>query len=272
MNLHKPAFAIILIVLGGCATTPKPDTQFLVKPFTVRLAEIPLPDRDAVRSMVAPDLPKDSTQVDQETSNVIEAAQSQALVDMTSAFRTLPDLHVDSSPLVLPRSLEGFPVTDRNQPLAPEVLAALRTTANADALLRFGVSDYGVTPKEWRNGVITFEVVSTLGIAAIAYAKPATRAIAGAYLLQESIEETVEATTGFWALDEVCRPVRVEAEMIDLKTGSRVWTDSATGFSGWRLSRLFRTVRAEERKAQLSAALRAAITKVVTDFRESAGR
>lgn len=118
MNLCKPAFAITLIILGGCATIPKTDTQFLVKPFTVRLAEIPLTDRDAVRSMVALDLTKDSAQVDQETSNVIEAAQSQALVDMTSAFRALLGFHVDSSPLALPRSLEGFPVTDRNQPLA----------------------------------------------------------------------------------------------------------------------------------------------------------
>ncbi|OYV93127.1 MAG: hypothetical protein B7Z60_09650 [Ferrovum sp. 37-45-19] len=162
-------------------------------------------------------------------------------------------------------------MADRNQSLTPEVAASLRASSGADALLRFGISDYGLTPKAWRHGVIAFEVVSTLGIAAIAYARPATRAIAGAYLAQETIEETIEAYSGFWTLDEVYRPVRVEAEMIDLHTGRRVWADSETGFSDRRLSRIFRTVTDEERKAQLSAALREAINKVVSDFQKARG-
>ena len=229
-------------------------------------------DQEAVRSVVVQERPKDAPEVKQEVNQAIETAQTQALADMTSALTAFPDLHVDSAPFTLPPALEGFPITNRDQPLAPEILTALRTASGADALLRFGISDYGLTPKAWRTGVITFEVVSTLGIAAVAYAKPATRAIAGAYLLQESIEETIEATTGFWALDEVYRPVRVEAEMLDLKTGRRVWADSETGFSDRRLSRIYTTVNSGERKAQLSAALHEAITKVVANFRESAGR
>jgi hypothetical protein len=66
---------------------------------------------------------------------------------------------------------------------------------------QLGVSDHGLTPKAWRNGVITFEVVfevvSTLGVAAIACARPATRAIAGAYLAQKTIGEAIEAYSGF---------------------------------------------------------------------------
>lgn len=270
MNDFKPALAIaVSVALSGCATTPKPDIQFLAKPFTMRLAQIPLTDRNAVHSVVASDQPKDALEIEKETSKAIEVAQSQAQADMSSALAVLPNLHVNSAPLTLPAGLDGFPILTRDQPIPPNVLAALRPISGADALLRFGISDYGLTPKAWRNSVIAFEVVSTLGIAAIAYAKPATRAVAGAYLAQETIEETIEAYSGFWALDKVYRPVRVEAEMIDLQTGRRVWADSETGFSDRRLSRIYKTVTKEERKAQLSTALHDAITKVVSDFQKS---
>ncbi|HQU07231.1 MAG: hypothetical protein KGN31_07065 [Betaproteobacteria bacterium] len=273
MSLCKPILAVVVgLALGGCAVTaPKPDTQFLAKPLKVGLAQIPFQDKDAIRSVVAQDQPKDSTEAGQETINAIEAMQSQEFTDMTNALAAFPGITVNSTPVPLPTILNGFPIADRNQSLTPEVAASLRASSGADALLRFGISDYGLTPKAWRHGVIAFEVVSTLGIAAIAYARPATRAIAGAYLAQETIEETIEAYSGFWTLDEVYRPVRVEAEMIDLHTGRRVWADSETGFSDRRLSRIFRTVTDEERKAQLSAALREAINKVVSDFQKARG-
>jgi hypothetical protein len=273
VNLRKPIVSVAVgLAIGGCATAPKPDSQFLARPHEVSLAQIYPQDRDAIRSVVAPDLPKDSLDADEQTGKAIEAAQSQALTDLNSVLATIPDFKVDSAPVALPSALKGFPITDRNQPLTPDVLAALRDSSRADVLLRFGISDYGLTPKAWRDSVIAFEVVSTLGIAAIAYAKPATRAIAGVYLAQETIEETLEAYSGFKALDEVYRPVRVEAEMIDLQTGRRVWADSETGFSDRRLSRIYKTVTNEERKAQLSTALHGAIVKIVNNFRKSAGR
>lgn len=266
------AIAIISLALGGCATAPKPDPHFLARPFTVRLAQVPIADKDAIRSVVAPDRPKDDQEAAMKTNLAIESAQYQALADMRAALTAFPDLQVGSAPLTLPAELSGFPILGRDQPLSPDVLTRLRATCDADALLRFGISDYGLTPKAWRSGVITFEVVSTLGIAAIAYARPATRAIAGVYLAQETVEETIEAYSGFWALNEVYRPVRVEAEMIDLRTGRRAWADSETGFSDRRLSRIYTTVTSEERKTQLSEALHEAITKVVHDFQQSAGR
>lgn len=273
MSLCKTVLVTVVgFALGGCATAPKPDTQFLARPLKVRLAQVPIRDRDAVRSVVAPDHPESDPEAEKETSQAIEAAQSQALADMTRAFETFTDLRINNLPLMLPTPLDRFPVIRREASIAPNMLTSLRAASDADVLLRFGISDYGLTPRAWRSGVITFEVMSTLGIAAIAYAKPATRAIAGVYLAQETIEETIEAYSGFWALNEVYRPVRIEAEMIDLKTGQTVWADSETGFSDRRLSRIFMSVTPDERKAQLSAALHDAITKVVRDFEQSAGR
>lgn len=270
MGFCKPFFAVAVgLALGGCAATAsKPDNQFLTKPLKIGLAQIPFQDKDALGIVVAQDQLKASAEADQEINNAIEAMRSQGFTEMTNALAGFPGITVNSAPVLLPTILNGFPITDRSESLTPEVAASLRKSSGADALLRFGISDYGLTPKAWRHGIIVFEVVSTLGIAAIAYARPATRTIAGVYLAQETVEETIEAYSGFWTLDEVYRPVRVEAEMIDLHTGRKVWADSETGFSDGRLSRIFRTVTNDERKAQLSASLQEAINKVVNNFKK----
>lgn len=273
MSLCKSILAgVVGLTLSGCAVTAlQPDTRFLAKPLKIGLIQIPFQDKAAIRSVVAQDQPKDSTEADQETNNAIEAMQSQAFTDMTNALAAFPGITVNSASIPTPTILQGSLIADRDQALSPEVATSLHASSGADAVMLFRISDYGLTPKVWRDGVMAFEVVSTLGIAAIAYARPATHAIAGMYLAEETIEETIEAYSGFWALDEVYRPVRVEAEMIDLQTGRRVWADSETGFSDNGFSRIFRTVTKEERKAQLSAALREAINKVASDFRKVRG-
>ena len=148
----------------------------------------------------------------------------------------------------------------------------MHAASDADILLRFRITDYGVTPKSWRNAVIIFEVTSTLGIAAIAYAYPATRPIAGIYLIEEGIEETIQAYAGFWALDEVSRPVRIEAELITLDTGTQAWKSSATGLSDVGLTRLVRKVSAAERAAQLNSAIQDAAEKIVADLQKALPR
>ncbi|MBI3778215.1 MAG: hypothetical protein HY274_04795, partial [Gammaproteobacteria bacterium] len=136
-------------------------------------------------------------------------------------------------------------------------------------ILRFRITDYGLTPKSWRKAVIVFEVTTTLAIAAIAYANPATRPIAGVYLVTETIEETAEAYGGFWALDNIYRPVRIEAEVITLPTGTQAWKDSATGFSDRSLTRMVRKVSVTEREAQLDSALHDAVNLIVADLRKA---
>jgi len=147
-----------------------------------------------------------------------------------------------------------------------EMADQIRSTTGADALVRFRITDYGRTPRSWRNGVIAFEVVSTLGIAAVAYSYPKTRALAGVYLLQETIEESAEAFAGFWALDEVCRPIRMQAQLYDLHTGLAVWEGSATGLSDIRLSRLVRTIATTERESQLQNASVSAARKLAREL------
>lgn len=224
--LHRAAVLAAALALGGCAgagVRPGPAAQ----PRRVALVELPNGiDPAALRAVFAPDLPEDSERTRDRVRSAAARAEARAMADMREAATRLAGMEVVDS------------------------------EAGADELLRFRVTDYGETPKTWRNWVIGWEVVSTLGIAAIAYSVPATRAVAGAYLVEESAEETVEAYSGFWALDKVCRPVRIEAELYDLKSGEKLWDGSSTGLADVRVARIVETVDAETRDAQIEAATR----------------
>lgn len=104
----------------------------------------------------------------------------------------------------------------------------------ADVYLRLRVTDYGETPRRWAGAYVTFEVVSTLAIAAGFYVHAVTRPVAGAYLLEESIEEFSEGYAGFWALNRLSRPVRIEADLIDGPSGRVLWRGAHTGLAHWR--------------------------------------
>ncbi len=167
---------------------------------------------------------------------------------------------------VVSRLVDELQIKNPDIGVTGEMASRLHATSDADALLRFWITDYGITPKSWRSAVIIFEVTTTLGIAAIAYAYPATRAVAGVYLVEEGIEETVEGYAGFWALNEVGRPVRIEAEFVSLSTGTQIWKGSTTGFSDMRFSRLVRKVTPEERDAQLNGATDRALANIVAEL------
>lgn len=153
-------------------------------------------------------------------------------------------------------------------PITQDEADRLRKNTGADVLLRFGITDYGLTPRSWRNGYIAFEVTSTLAIAGvIAYSgAAAAKAAAGAYLVQEAAEETAEAYAGFWGLDVVSRPVRMEAELVQLNPVATLWKTSDTGLSETHLSRLTRTVSYEERNHQLDQSTDDAVKKVASEL------
>ncbi len=266
------AVLVLVLALGGCAHTQDFALSPRDRPLNLKLAESSTVDPESVRSWALPDSAKDTPDSQAKVHQIIDRAKMRAMKDMTEILSPLPALRVDPLPLVLPPALETRPITGRKNGLDPVLLTQLQQSSpGADALLRFGITDYGQTPTAWKKGVIVFEVVSTLGIAALAYARPATRAIAGIYLVDETIEESIEAYSGFWALNEIYRPVRVQAELIDLHDGHQIWSDTETGFSDGRWTRLVRTVSPEERSNQLQAALHDALTKIVANLERDSG-
>ncbi|NDU91887.1 MAG: hypothetical protein G3I10_04660 [Ferrovum sp.] len=270
------AYRIALPVLigfwiSGCATIQpyQQSTQDqILRPLKVMLVQTPMGVDDAtLRDLFAPDLAKNSLESLHVIENTVSTAQAHASADLQSAIETQAGINISSSES-LTRVINELRINNADTVITREMAKQLSTISGANALLRFRITDYGATPKSWHNAVIVFEVTSTLGITAIAYAKPATRAIAGAYLATESIEETAEAYTGFWALDEVCRPVRIEAELVMLDTGTQAWRGSATGFSDVGLTRLVRKVSNVERDMQLDNAVQDAVNGIVADLRK----
>ncbi|TMG89860.1 MAG: hypothetical protein E6H72_11720 [Betaproteobacteria bacterium] len=233
------------------------------------LAQTPMLRDDPVfNKLFAPDLPKDSPESHQAIKDAVDNAEVRALAEIQKAFETRTEIKSDNSEIVS-RVINELQINNADTIVTREIAEQLHAVSDADVLLRFRITDYGVTPKSWRNAVIIFEVASTLGIAAIAYAYPATRPIAGIYLIEEGIEETIEAYAGFWALDEASRPVRIEAELIILNTGIQAWKSSATGLSDLGLTRLVRKVSAAERAAQLNSAIQDAAEKIVADLQKA---
>ncbi len=97
----------------------------------------------------------------------------------------------------------------------------------------------------------------------------ATKAVAGAYLAQEAVEESAEAYAGFWALDVVSRPVRIEAELVRLSPLTTVWKTSDSGLSDVSLFRVIRKVRSDELNRQLDQATDYAVKDVASNFSDA---
>ena len=261
--------------LGGCATTTNTQLAQANMKTPIRILVTPAPmmiDVGRLQAVLAPDIKLALTISDQPISQGVKHAQEHAIATMESALAKEPKVIVVDPPAaaeeqlvdnIESRGLKGIVTQDEAD--------RLRAATGADALLRFGMTDYGLTPRTWRNGYIAFEVTSTLALAAvIAYSgSTATKAAAGIYLAQETIEETAEAYAGFWAVDEVYRPVRIEAVLIGLNPVTTLWKTSDTGLSDVRLSRLVREVGANERDRQLDEATNYAVKVIASDFSDA---
>ena len=273
MNSVRPHFILIAFALGGCATFPDMGNfaqSHREKPIKVMVSEAPLDiSQNRLQAVLAPDVK--SSSISPDVARGIIHAQKYALTAMNEALSKNKKIAIVTSPETpdVNRILsQGF-----NKTPTQADADLLREKTGADALLRFRITDYGLTPKAWRDGYITFEVASTLAIAGvIAYSgSTAAKAAAGGYLAQETVEETTEAYAGFWALDVVTRPVRLEAELVRLNPVSVIWQDVDTGLSKVRLSRLTRKIGADERNHQLDHASNHAVDGIVADFSKALG-
>ena len=272
ITTYKITLAVLMgVVLCSCASAPGYESatpSIVAYPQKAVLVQTPmLRDDPVLNKLFAPDLPKDSPESRQAIKDAVNNTEARAFAEIQKAFETQTEIKIDNSEIVS-RAINELQINNADTIITAEIAEQLHAASDADVLLRFRITDYGVTPRSWRNAVIIFEVTSTLGIAAIAYAYPATRPIAGIYLIEEGIEETLEAYAGFWALDEVSRPVRIEAELITLDTGTQAWKSSATGLSDVGLTRLVRKVSAAERAAQLNSAIQEAAEKLVADLQK----
>ncbi len=257
--------------LGGCATAPGLQFEQAHKhdPMKILVMQSPMKIQPArLQKVFAPDTKQKLTITAPPIAQGISHSRHYTLTMMNTDLAKHPRL------IAVTPSTAAKPLFDRIQKTAYSSIPAqadakqLQIATGADAILRFNISDYGLTPTSWRSGYITFEVVTTLAItAAIAsIGTSVAKGTAGAYLAQETVEETAEGYAGFWALDVVCRPVRVEAELIQLNPVKTVWTDSDTGLADIRLSRLFRKIPLQERNMQLDQSSDYAVNELISEL------
>lgn len=225
-------------------------------------------DPGRLQTVMAPDIKPKLSVSAEPISQGVKQAQEHAWAAMESALTKQSDLIVVTPLISEKQFINQIQRQYFETAISQEEADRIRMTTGADALLRFHITDYGLTPKSWRKGYITFEVTTTLAIAGvIAYSgSTVAKAAAGAYLAQETVEETAEAYAGFWGLDVVGRPVRIEAELIRLNPVTTVWETSDTGLSDVKLSRLTRKVGPDERDKQLDQATDHAVRDVLSDL------
>lgn len=272
-NSHRCLYLIALCCIGagGCATTNgRLARAHLEVPLKVVVLQSPMTiDPGRLQKVFASGSKRELSASEEPLAQGIKEAQAHALAAMKSTLTKQSGLTVVTPPSEekqLADEIQGRDFRDFGAVLPQEEADRLRTTTGAEALLRFRITDYGYTPKSWRMGYIVFEVTTTLALAAvIAYSGSAVaKGAAGAYLAQEAVEETAEGYAGFHALDVVCRPVRIEAELIRLHPVMTVWNAHDTGLSDVKLSRLTRKVGPSERDGQLDQATDYAVADVAS--------
>jgi len=223
-------------------------------------------DPARLQKVLAPDVRKQLSISENPLAQGVQQAQAYTRGAMASALAEQTGFIVVTPPTTESPLIDGIQAHDFNTTLSQDEADRLQAATGADALLRFRITDYGYTPGSWRTGYITFEVTTTLALAAtIAYAgSTVADGAAGAYLAQETAEETAEGYAGSWALDVVSRPVRIEAALIQLKPVAAIWKSADTGLSDTRLSRLTRKVGGAERDRQLEQSTDDAVKEIVS--------
>lgn len=156
------------------------------------------------------------------------------------------------------------------EPIDPDTLSKLRARGFTGPYLRLCVSDYGETPRRWKAVYIGFEVVSTLAIAGALALHRTTRAVAGAYVLEEGVEELSEGYAGFWLLNRLSRPVRIEADLVDGRSGLVLRHTAYTGLARWRWRNVWHMDQAR-RDELLTESLRKAVWAVTGQWRQARG-
>ncbi len=96
---------------------------------------------------------------------------------------------------------ESLDLANDDQPIPREVLHTFKQATQADAVLRFRITEYGRVPRRVTRWVWIGTGVWIGTVAALAYANPATQPFVGAYLGGEVLEEGTELIVGVSALE-----------------------------------------------------------------------
>lgn len=240
MKLHRftlcaPIWAGVLLLPAGCAIQPPAPVVTLLHSQS-HLSVLNLPStvgdnslrrifHDGDKTVSVDILADDRRHVEQLVETALKQTLAQSHLPMLSGATFIP--------------IDDMSAMTLGQPVDAADLTVLQARHPADAYLRVQVTDYGETPTSWESAYITFEVVTTVAIAGLLYTHTVTRPLAVAYVAQEGVEEFSEGYAGFWLINRLSRPVRIEIDLVDGRTGAVLWHDSETGMDDWHWHNLW---------------------------------
>lgn len=261
------------VALPGCAVLPdslRGNPHFNVADHPVRklvVAEVPTDAPVESWGQITSALPpKDSQTEKKEISSRLEATNDEAAAWAVSllqgqGFQVMPMEPVESVEL-----------TTGDAAIPPETLQKIRSTTGADAVFRFHITDIGSIPKIYDRWITIGTVGFVTGAVVLAYSDPVTRKFIGVYLLSEVVQEGAEAYGGYSLVDHYYRFARIEAELIDTRSGKTIWQDASTcAGQGQMLTEYPAEIR-DRTETKISVALRRALGELVSSAREVQGK
>src|SRR5207245_7901656 len=150
ITTYKITLAVLMgVVLCSCATAPRYESatpSIVAYPQKAVLVQTPILRDDRVFSILfAPDLPKDSPESRQAINNAIDHAEVRAFAEIQKAFETQTEIKVDNSEIVS-RVINELQINNADTVITREIAEQLHAASDADVLLRFRITDYGMTP------------------------------------------------------------------------------------------------------------------------------
>ena len=244
--------------LGGCAINQLTPSSATCLPSSLDVIASPPDMQDVSLRRVFHDGDKTvTTETLQADRQHINERLQPVVTQVLSSIHRSPEFITD-----VPVSEPSLTAMDSS--ISTENLLSMQNAHPAAAYLRLRITDFGETPRRWKTSYITFEVVTTLAIAGALYVHRVTRAVAGVYLLQESIEELSEGYAGFWALNRLSQPVRIEADLLDGKTGHLLLHIKHTGMATWQWRNVWHMDGAKREQLQ-NQSLQRAVSSVLND-------
>lgn len=279
MHVHRgPRVRILLIqlviggfavTLSGCAVLPdslRGNPHFNVADRPIRkLVVVVVPTDASAESWEqitneAP--PKDWQTEKKEITSRLEATDGDAAVWAPSL------LQMQGFQVISAKSIEPAGLAAGDAAVPPETLQKIRSSTGADAVFRFHVTDVGAIPKIYSNWIMVGTVAFVSGVVVLAYSDPVTRKFIGVYLLSEVVQEGAEAYGGYSLVDHFYRFVRVEAELIDTRSGKIIWQDAATCAGKGKMLAEYPVEVRDRTETKISVALRRALGELAASARE----
>lgn len=173
---------------------------------------------------------------------------------------------------VITDSVQPINIGPDGTPASNEALEKIHATSGADAVFRFRITDLGAIP----DITVKWVTIGTIGFVtsavAIAYSNPATSKLIGVYLASEVVQEGAEAYFGYSLIDRYFRFVRVEAELIDTRTGKTIWQDASTCAGIGKLLEEYPSAVRDKTETQIAVALKRTLKELSISVKEAKGR